>query len=127
VPVADPCRLPPGDGQLSFTRRLRWLLGDPAGRRDALWFTVNACGARLLAAAPGGLIVYGLLCLLGGNRGHPVVAAPPFLGVDPLLIALGLACIAFGLWAAPWLLRGYGMLAFDDVLAVSPRRAALPW
>ncbi len=125
VPVADPYRLPPGDGQLSFTKRLRWLLGDPAGRRDALWFTVNACGAWLLAAAPGGLIVYGLLCLLGGNRGHPVVAAPPFLGEDPLLFALGLACIAFGLWAAPWLLRGYGMLARSMLAASGHAELAL--
>jgi signal transduction histidine kinase len=111
APVADPYRSPPGGGQLTLAGRLRWLLRDPAGRRDALWFTVNVCGGWVLAAAPGGLIVYGLLCLLGGNRGHPVVAAPPLLGEDPLLLAVGLACIAFGLWAAPWLLRGYGMLA----------------
>jgi signal transduction histidine kinase len=113
VPIADPYRRPPpGGGRLSFVGRLRWLVGDPAGRRDALWFTVNACGGWVLAAAPAGLIGYGLLCLLGGNRGHAVVAAPPVLADEaPLLLALGLACIALGLWAAPWLLRGYGMLA----------------
>jgi signal transduction histidine kinase len=112
VPVADPYRLPP-DEQLGFRGRLRWLLGDPAGRRDLLWFGVNACGGWVLAAAPVGLMIYGLLCVLGANRGHPVVAPPPaFPGSDaPLLIALGVALIAVGLWAAPWLLRGYGMLA----------------
>jgi signal transduction histidine kinase len=112
VPIADPYRPPPSDRQLSFTGRLRWLLGDPAGRRDALWFTVNASGGWLLVGAPGGLIAYGLLCLLGGNRGHPVVAAPPLsLGEPPMLIAFGLAFIVCGLWAAPSLLRGYGLLA----------------
>jgi signal transduction histidine kinase len=112
VPIADPYRLPPSGGQLTFTERLRWLLGDPAGRRDALWFTVNGCVGWVLAAAPGGLIVYGLLCLLGGNRGHPVVAAPPLsMGEPPMLIGFGLVFIACGLWAGPWLLRGYGMLA----------------
>jgi DNA-binding CsgD family transcriptional regulator len=89
------------------------LLGDPAGRRDLLWFGVNACGGWVLAVAPIGLMIYGLLCVLGGNRGHPVVAPPPaFPGSEPpVLIALGLAVIALGLWAAPWLLRCYGMLA----------------
>jgi signal transduction histidine kinase len=67
----------------------------------------------VLAAAPAGLMTYGLLCILGGSLGHPVVAPPPaFPGSEPpVLIALGLALIAFGLWAAPWLLRCYGMLA----------------
>jgi hypothetical protein len=64
----------------------------------------------VLAAAPAGLMTYGLLCILGARRGHPVVAPPPaFPGNQALLlIALGLALIAFGLWAAPWLLRAAG-------------------
>jgi signal transduction histidine kinase len=112
VPVADPYR-PPPDERLGIRGRLRWLLGDPAGRRDLLWFGVNVGGGWVLAVAPIGLMIYGLLCVLGGNRGHPVVAPPPaFPGSDaPVLIALGLAVIALGLWAGPWLLRGYGMLA----------------
>ena len=113
VPVTDPYWPPPPDERLGIQGRLRWLLGDPAGRRDLLWFTVNACGGWVLPAAAAGLMTYGFLCILGGNRGHPVVAPPPaFPGSEPpVLIALGLALIAFGLWAAPWLLRGYGMLA----------------
>jgi signal transduction histidine kinase len=113
VPVGDPYRPPPPDERLGIRDRLKWLVGDPAGRRDLLWFTVNACGGWVLAAAPVGLMIYGLLCILGGRLGHPVVAPPPAIpgNESPVLIALGLALIAFGLWAAPWLLRGYGMLA----------------
>jgi signal transduction histidine kinase len=113
VPVADPYRAPPPDERLGIQGRLRWLLGDAAGRRDLLWFTVNSCAGWLLPAAPAGLMIYGLLCVLGGGSGHAVVAPPPaFPGSGPpALIVLGLALIAFGLRAAPWLLRGYGMLA----------------
>jgi signal transduction histidine kinase len=113
VPIASPYRPPPGDGHLGFWRRLSWLLGDPAGRRDAVWFAVNAVGGWTLAAAPAGLIGYGLLCLLGGDRGHAVVAPPPTVPAHepPLLLASGALFVALGLWAAPWLLRGYGLLA----------------
>jgi signal transduction histidine kinase len=113
VPIASPYRPPPGAGRLSFWRRLSWLLGDPAGRRDVLWFAVNAGGGWTLAAAPAGLIGYGLLCLLGGDRGHAVVAPPPAIPAHepPLLLASGAVFVALGLWAAPWLLRGYGLLA----------------
>jgi signal transduction histidine kinase len=113
VPIPSPYRPPPGDGRLSFWRRLSWLLGDPAGRRDALWFAVNACCGWVLAAAPAFLIGYGLLCLLGGDRGHAVVSPPPTIPAHepPLLLASGVVFIALGVWAAPGLLRGYGMLA----------------
>jgi hypothetical protein len=116
VPIADPYRPPPGGAisrKLSFRKRLRWLLGDPAALRDVLWLTVNACGGWIMVAAPAGLVVYGLLNLVGANRGHPVVAPPPALpgGEPPMLIVAGMAFITLGLWAAPWLLRGYGMLA----------------
>ncbi|HEY6279332.1 MAG TPA: histidine kinase, partial [Streptosporangiaceae bacterium] len=120
VPIADPYRPPPASTRLGYWGRLRWLLGDPAGRRDLLWFAVNACAGWLLAAAPAGLTGYGLLCLYGANRGHPVVSPPPGYpgSIPPMLIVLGAACIALGLWAAPWLLRGYGLMA-RSVLAPS--------
>ena len=114
VPIADPYRPAPADRQLSLTGRLRWLLRDPAGRRDALWFTVNACGGWVLAAAPAALIGYGLLCLLDSGAGPLQRGSPLALGDNPpapLRIAVALACIAVGLWAAPRLLRGYGTLA----------------
>ena len=126
LPVAVPYRPPPA-ARLGARVRLRWLLGDPATRRDLLWFSVNAGGAWVLPAAPAGLMTYGLLCVLGGNRGHPVVALPPaFPGSEPpLLIAMGLALVAFGLWAAPWLLRGYGVLARSMLGPTGPAELAL--
>jgi signal transduction histidine kinase len=116
VPIAEPYRPPPSEAisqRLSFRQRLQWLLADPAAPRDALWLTVNACGGWVLAAVPAGLVLYGLLNLVSGNRGHPVVVPAAAFASDapPVLIVAGLALIALGLWVAPWLLRGYGMLA----------------
>jgi len=118
VPITAPYRPPDGDGRLTFLSRLRWLLGDPAGRRDALWFAVNGFGGWLLAAAPAGLVAYGLMCILVGISGDPLVAPLPFISMGlhtvpdlATLVAAGILSIAFGLWAGPRLLRGYGMLA----------------
>jgi signal transduction histidine kinase len=112
VPITDPYLNQPADGPGGYRARLRWL-ADPATRRDVQWLAVNTLGGWILAAAPAGLMVYGLLCLLGGNQGHPVVAPPPaFPGSEPpMLLLLGAVLIALGLWAAPRLLRGYGLLA----------------
>jgi signal transduction histidine kinase len=112
VPISDPYLSPPADGRGGYRERLRWL-ADPATRRDVQWLAVNTLGGWILAAVPAGLMLYGLLCLLGGNRGHPVVATPPaFPGSEPpMLLLLGVALIALGLWAGPRLLRGYGLLA----------------
>ncbi|MGI8447589.1 MAG: histidine kinase [Streptosporangiaceae bacterium] len=112
VPISDPYLNQPVDGRGGYRARLRWL-ADPATRRDAQWLAVNTLGGWILAAAPAALMLYGLLCLLGGNQGHPVVAAPPaFPGNEPpMLLLLGAVFIALGLWAGPRLLRGYGLLA----------------
>jgi len=112
VPITDPYLNQPADGPGGYRARLRWL-ADPATRRDVQWLAVNTLGGWILAAAPAGLMVYGLLCLLGGNQGHPVVAPPPaFPGSEPpMLLLLGAVLIALGLWAGPRLLRGYGLLA----------------
>jgi signal transduction histidine kinase len=112
VPVMDPYLSQPGNGQAGYLGRLRWL-ADPATRRDGQWLAVSTLGGWILAAAPAGLVVCGLLCLLGSNKGHIVAATRAALpGHEPtMLVLLGAACIAAGLWAGPRLLHGYGLLA----------------
>jgi signal transduction histidine kinase len=120
VPIADPYRPPPGSGNVSFRGRLGWLLGDPAARRDVLWLTVNACGGWLLAAAPAGLLLYGLIGLILPGTGHPIAIPPPLFqgNIPEVLFVLGVGSVALGLWAAPRGLRGYGLLA-QSMLAPS--------
>ena len=79
-------------------RRYVWLLTDQATWRDLLWVTVDGCMGWLLALLPAGLLVLGVLA---------VIAPYTSLQVRVLAIAGG----ALGFWAAPWLLRGYGLLA----------------
>ena len=105
VPIADPYLPRPGaDGQKAdggkagLGRRLAWLLTDPATWRDLLWATVNGSVGWLLAVLPAGLLALGVL---------GVVA--PYASLDQRALAIGAAVL--GLWAAPWLMRGYGYLA----------------
>ena len=60
--------------------------------------TVDGCVGWILAVLPAGLLVLGVVA---------VIAPYASLQVRVLAIAAG----AFGLWAAPWLLRGYGFFA----------------
>jgi len=85
-------------GKAGPRRRLRWLLADQATWRDLLWVAVNGCFAWILGIMPAGLLVLGLVGIFA-----------PYAQLDLRLLAIGGA--AFGLWAAPWLLRGYGILA----------------
>ena len=94
VPIADPYLPRP---EVGLGRRLGWLLTDRATWRDLLWVTVNACGGWILALAPAGLLAFGVL---------GVVA--PYASLELRVVAIGAALA--GLWAAPWLLRGYGLL-----------------
>ena len=112
VPVMDPYLNQPRNGQAGYLGRLRWL-ADPATRRDGQWLAVSTLGGWILAAVPAGLMLSGLFCLLGTNRGYAAVAMRAvFPGHEPaMLVLLGAACIAAGLWAGPRLLRGYGLLA----------------
>jgi signal transduction histidine kinase len=127
VTIAEPYGPPPGDGaqKLSYTERLRWLLGDAATWRDLLWVTVNALVGWILAVASAALAATGLVAFL-----VPVVsrAVPPaaFPGnTKPTLAVLGLAMLAAGLAAAPWLLRGYGLLASSMLAPAGKAELAL--
>ena len=126
VPIADPYLPPPpavGSGKLSRRQRLMRLLSDPATWRDLLWTTVNTCVGWILAVVPAGLIAVGLIRFITPAFGalthspHPAVpgnhiAPPAFPGNSPLvLVTVGTGFIVLGLWVAPWLLRGYGLLA----------------
>ena len=112
VPIAESYQPPPADpATLPYTARLRWLLSDTATWRDLRWVVVNALVGWILAAASAALIVVGGVAFL-----VPVVsrAVPPpaFPGnTKPVLAVIGCAMIATGVAAAPWLLRGYGLLA----------------
>ena len=112
VPIAESYQPPPADpAQLPYTARLRWLLTDAATWRDLRWVVVNALVGWILAAASAALIVVGGVAFL-----VPVVsrAIPPpaFPGnTRPVLAIIGCAMVVTGVAAAPWLLRGYGLLA----------------
>ena len=112
VPIAESYQPPPADpATLHYTARLRWLLSDVATWRDLLWVAVNALVGWILAVASAALIVVGGVVFL-----VPVIsrAVPPpaFPGnTKPVLVILGCAMLATGVAAAPWLLRGYGLLA----------------
>jgi signal transduction histidine kinase len=127
VTIAEPYGPPPGDGtqKLSYTERMRWLLGDVATWRDLLWVTVNALVGWIVAVAAAALAATGLVAFL-----VPVVsrAVPPaaFPGnTKPTLAVLGFAMVAAGLAAAPWLLRGYGLLASSMLAPAGKAELAL--
>ena len=105
VPIADPYLPRPGaggqqagGGKAGLGRRLMGPLTDPATWRDLLWATVNGSVGWLLAVLPAGLLGLGIL---------GVVA--PYASLEERLLVIAVA--ALGLWAAPWLMRGYGYLA----------------
>ena len=100
VPIAEPYLSPPwaDGGKAGLRRRYAWLLTDQATWRDLLWVAVDGCAGWILALLPAGLLVLGVVA---------VIAPYASLQVRVLAIAGG----AFGLWAAPWLMRGYGVFA----------------
>ena len=112
VPIAESYQPPPADpATLPYAARLRWLLSDTATWRDLRWVVVNVLVGWILAVASAALIVVGGVVFL-----VPVIsrAVPPpaFPGnTKPVLALLGCAMVAAGVAAAPWLLRGYGLLA----------------
>jgi signal transduction histidine kinase len=100
VPIADPYLPRPGaDGRkASLGRRLIWPLTDQATWRDLLWAIVNGCVGWLPAVLPAGLLALGVFGVIA-----------PYAALDER--ALAIVAAAAGLWAAPWLLRGYGYVA----------------
>jgi hypothetical protein len=84
------------------------LLAGPATWRDLLWLAVNGCGGFLVALAPAGLTVTGIVsfCLLAAGQPGLYVAVPM-----AARLAISAVILAGGLWVAPACLRGYGRLA----------------
>ena len=127
VAIAEPYGPPPPDGRqkLPYAARLSWLLGDPATWRDLLWVTVNALVGWILAVASAALAVTGLVAFLVPviSRVVPPAAFPG--NTKPNLAILGLAMVAAGLAAAPWLLRGYGLLASSMLAPAGKAELAL--
>ncbi len=113
VPIADPYRAPGGraDPGLSRAEQLRWMLGDGATWRDLLWVTVNIVFGWILAAASAVAVGVGTVAFVVPAL-TKAVPPPAFQGsTKPVIAVLGLAIIATGVAAAPWLLRAYGLLA----------------
>jgi signal transduction histidine kinase len=109
VPIAEPYLPPPwaDRGKAGLRRRYAWLLTDQATWRDLLWVTVDGCVAWVLAVLPAGLLALGVLGVIA-----------PYARADVRVLAI--AAAAAGLWASPWLLRGYG-LAARSMLAPTPQ------
>ena len=105
VPIAVPYR-PPAAGMQARNNdhagRIRWLLSDPATWRDLLWLGMGSVAGWAVAALPGVLVLYGVTGFLAqviGTHG-PGLSVP-----------LEAVAVTLGLWAAPWSLRAYGVLA----------------
>jgi signal transduction histidine kinase len=113
VPIANPYRAPGGraDSGLNRTERLTWLLGDAATWRDLGWVTVNVLVGWILAAASAVAIGVGTVAFIVPALTR-AVPPPAFPGnTHTVIVVLGLAIVASGVAAAPWLLRAYGLLA----------------
>jgi len=89
--------------------RLRWMVSDPATRRDLLWMVTNASFGWILAMVPVILASAGLI----GCVGYAIVgvshASRPLERVT--LAVLGVALTALAVWSGPLLLQAYGGLA----------------
>ena len=88
--------------------RLRWMMSDPATRRDLLWMVTNASFGWILAMVPVILASAGLI-----GCGYTIAgvshASRPLERIT--LVVLGVALTALALWSAPLLLQAYGGLA----------------
>jgi signal transduction histidine kinase len=115
VSIADPYRpRPAASGQtrarILLSRRMAWILADPASWRDLSWVVVNSFVGWILTAAPVGLVLLGLLSILRGNGG-PAVTGGPFADGGMAKLILGVLLLATGVLTAPALLRWHGLMA----------------
>ncbi|MEV4094044.1 sensor histidine kinase [Streptosporangium saharense] len=76
-----------------WNNRAKWMFADPGTWRDAAWLVLNPVVGGSLVLLPLALIGYGV--------------ALPWLWA-PQAAPLGLAVVALGIAATPWLLRFYG-------------------
>jgi signal transduction histidine kinase len=120
----------PGTTRRRYRQWVTWLLTDVATRRDLAWLAVNIAVGWVLLLVPltlagAGLVAFifpGIETLPRFNGPNHLVPPPAFPGnTPPVLLVIGLVMTAVGVWAAPPMLRGYGLLA-RLVLAPSDRR-----
>jgi signal transduction histidine kinase len=115
VPIDVPYRPAPAAAQGPLRHRLGrrawWLLADPATWRDLLWMVADAGGGWVLAAAPAALLIGGLVTGAAGAVKLTGFGYHDSGGRSWALLLLGLSIVAVGLWAAPRLLAGYGVMA----------------
>ncbi len=133
VPILDRSRpaTPRRSARPGFAGRLGGQLRDGATWRDLLWVVANLVGAWILAALPAAVVTVGLVEFIGPNLVR-AIPPPAFPGNSAgTLFVLGGAIIATGVATAPWLLRGYGLLAgsmltpaFEPDLALRVRELA---
>jgi signal transduction histidine kinase len=110
---------PYGLRPLGLRRRVRWILDDPATRRDARWLLLEPVVGGLLAFPPLALLVDGIygfyLCLSNGEpfrNGYidwfPFHVHKGHTGPMTLMALVSVALIGFALWYAPKALSWYG-------------------
>jgi signal transduction histidine kinase len=123
VPITDRGRRPAVRMNMNpkpgFTEPLGPLLKAGVTWRDLLWVIANLFGAWILAALPAAIVTLGLVEFIGPNLIR-TIPPPAFPGNSAgTLFVLGGAIIATGFVAAPWLLRGYGLLVASMVVPAS--------
>jgi signal transduction histidine kinase len=100
VPIADPYLPAPwavGE-KPGPRRRLGWLLTDQATWRDLLWASANGVVGSVMVALPAGAVLLGFLGVFA-----------PYASLQ--VRGLAILAAALGLYAAPWLMHGYGVFA----------------
>jgi signal transduction histidine kinase len=110
VSIPAPYR-PAPSSRLPYRRRMAWLLSDPATWRDLTWLAVNGVAGWIVAALSPFLFLFGLFGFLLPAFDQSM-ARPAFPGNSGLtMILIGAGMMAFAVWTAPAVLRGYGGLA----------------